>query len=259
MMTGAFILAKKDLASYFRSWIGVFLSGFYFLISGIFFSILVLSFAKISLNASHNAYQGVQGLGLTRFVFGSFFLNLAIVLIFLVPVLSMRAFAEERKQETLEMLFTYPLSDFEIVWGKWLSMVWFFELLFVPTVLYVFYIRWVGGSPDWGPVLGGFLGFWLLGSAYLSLGLFISAISENQVVSAAVTFSLLVVFWILDWVVGVTDGPWSLFFAALSPLAHYRDFTLGVVDLSNLAYFIFFNLYFLFLTMRAVETRNWKG
>lgn len=258
-MTNAFILAKKDLASYFRSWIGVLLFVFYFLISGIFFSILVLSFAKISLNASQNAYQGVQGLGLTRFVFSSFFLNLAIVLIFLVPILSMRAFAEERKQETLELLFTYPLSDFEIVWGKMLGMAWFFELLFLPTFLYVFYIHWVGGNLDWGPILGGFLGFWLLGGAYLSLGLFVSAISENQVVSAAVTFSLLVVFWIFDWVVGVTDGQWSLFFAALSPLAHYRDFTLGVIDLSNLAYFIFFHLYFLFLTLRAIEARNWKG
>ncbi len=258
-MRGAFMLAKKDLASFFRSWIGVLLFVFYFLISGIFFSILVLSFAKISLNASQNAYQGVQGLGLTRFVFGSFFLNLAIILVFLVPILSMRAFAEERKQETLELLFTYPLSDFEIVWGKLLGMAWFFGLLFLPTFFYVFYILWVGGSPDWGPVLGGFLGFWLLGSAYLSLGLFVSAISENPVVSAAVSFSLLIIFWIFDWVVGVTDGRWSLFFAALSPLAHYREFTLGVVDLSNLAYFIFFHLYFLFLTLRAIETRNWKG
>ena len=258
-MRNAFILAKKDLASYFRSWIGVMLFVFFFLIAGIFFSILVLSFAKISFNASQNAYQGVQGLGLTRYVFSSFYLNLAVVLIFLVPILSMRAFAEERKQETLELLFTYPFSDFEIVWGKYLGMIWFYELLFLPTILYVFYIQWVGGGLDWGPVLGGFLGFWLLGGAYLSLGLFVSSISENPVVSAAVTFGLLLVFWIFDWVVGVTDGPWSLFFAALSPLAHYREFSLGVLDLSNLAYFLFFNLYFLFLTLRAVEARNWKG
>ena len=258
-MKNAFVLAKKDLDSYFRSWIGVLLFVFYALISGIFFTILVLSFAKISFNASQNAYQGVLGLGLTRFVFGSYFLNLAIVLIFLVPILSMRAFAEERKQETLELIFTYPLSDFEIVWGKLLGMVWFFELLFLPALLYIFYIRWVGGSLDWGPVLGGFFGFWLLGSAYLSLGLFISSISENPVVSAAVTFGLLVVFWILEWVVGVTDGGWALFFSAISPLSHYRDFTLGVFDLSSLTYFLFFHLYFLFLTMRSIESRNWKG
>ena len=112
---------------------------------------------------------------------------------------------------------------------------------------------------DWGPIVMGFIGFWLLGNAYLALGLFVSSISENQVVSAIVTFGCLLIFWMLDWVAGVTDGAWSHFFAALSPIDHYREFTMGVLDLSNVAYFCFFHLYFLFLALRAVETRHWKG
>ena len=258
-MRNAFILARKDFGSYFRSWVGVLVPVSFLLISGIFFSLLLLSYAKISLEAAKNAYETVQGLGLTRFVFSSFFLNLGTLLIFLVPLLSMRAFAEERKQETLELLFTYPLSDFEIVWGKFLALAWFLELLLLPTLIYVFIIITLGGGVDWGQIALGYLGFWLLGNAYLSLGIFISSIADSQIVSAMATFGCLLIFWILDWVSGVTDGFWAHFFSALSPLEHFREFTLGILDLSHVTYFVFFHFYFLFLTLRSIETRHWKG
>lgn len=258
-MKNAFAIARKDLASYLNSWTGVWVVTSFLCLSGIFFTYLVLSYAKISAEAARTALKGVEGLGLTRFVYGSYFLNLAILLVFLVPLLSMRTIAEERRHETLELLFTYPLSDFEIVWGKFLALVWFFEGLFLVTLLYIPLLHALGGRLDGAPILSGYLGFWLLGNAYLALGLFISAISESQIVSAAVTFGALVVFWILDWAATVADGPLALFFAALSPLGHYRDFALGILDLSHIVYFVFFNLYFLFLALRAVESRNWKG
>lgn len=258
-MRNAFVLAKKDFQSYFHSWTGVLMFFFFLITAGSFFSLLVLSYAKISLDAVKNAFQGVDGIGLTRFVFGSFFMNTGVVLIFLVPLLSMRAFAEERRHETLELLFTYPLSDFDVVFGKFLGLIWFFELLVLPTVAYVFFIHNIGGALDWWPIAVGYLGFWLLGNSYLSLGLFISSISESPIVSAVITFSLLLIFWILDWAVGVSDGLFAKILASVSPLAHFREFTVGVMDLKNLAYFLFFQGYFLFLTMRSIETRNWKS
>lgn len=258
-MKNAFVLARKDFVSYFHSWTGVLLFFFFLVIAGLFFSLLVLSYAKISLDAARQAFQGVEGLGLTRFVFGSFFINLAVILIFLVPLLSMRAFAEERRHETLELLFTYPLSDFEVVWGKFLGMVWFFEFLMLPTLVYVFVIHKIGGALDWGPLFTGYLGFWLLGMAYLSLGLFISSIAESPMVSAVITFSLLLLFWVLDWAVGVSDGAFAKALAGISPLGHFREFTVGILDLKNLFYFLFFQFYFLFLSLRSIETRNWKG
>ncbi len=258
-MKNALILAKKDFLSYFHSWTGVLLFFFFLLTAGMFFCLLVLSYAKISLDAAKQAFQGMEGLGLTRFVFGSFFLNTAVVLIFLVPLLSMRAFAEERRHETLELLFTYPLSDFDIVWGKFLGSAAFFALLTLPTLSYVFFIKHIGGEVELLPIVSGYLGFWLIGMAYLSLGLFISSISESPIVSAVITFSMLLIFWILDWAVGVSDGMLSKVLAAISPLGHFREFTVGMMDLKNLFYFIFFHFYFLFLTMRSIETRNWKG
>lgn len=259
-MKKAFVLARKDMISYFHSWTGVMIFTFFFIIAGIMFSFLVTTYAKLSLGAtSQNALDAVQGLNITRFVFSSFFLNLGAILIFLIPLLSMRAFSEERKQGTMELLFTYPLTDFDIVWGKFLSMVWFLEALMLPTLGYFLLLHLFGAQLDLGPMAIAYLGFWLLGTAYLSLGLFVSSISENQVISALATFGLLTVFWVLDWAASVSDGFWGVFLGACSPLTHYREFTIGVLDLSNLAYFLFFHLFFLFLTMRAIETRNWKA
>ncbi len=258
-MRNALHLGKKDLYSYFHSWMGVIVVTFFFLIAGLFFSFLVMNYSKISMDAAQEGYQNVQGLGLTRFVFGSFFLNMASVLIFLVPILSMRAFSEERRQGTLELLFTYPFSDVEIVMGKFFGLGWFLKLLLSPTLVFVILMHAAGGKLDWAPIAAGYVGFWLLANAYLSLGLFISAISENQVVSAIVTFGLLIIFWVLDWATSVAGGTLRSVLIALSPLGHYQDFTIGILDLSNIVYFCFFSLFFLFLSLRAIETRNWKA
>lgn len=258
-MRKMFAIARKEFTGCFHSWLGVLIGGLFFLLSGIFFTFLVLSYIKVSMNPQQYGLSNFSGLNQTRFIFGSFFTNLSVILLFLVPLLTMRSFAEERRQETLELLFTYPLSDLEIVLGKLLGLVWFFELLFLPLLGYLGIFHWIGGEFDWGPVLLGFLGFWLLGNAYLAVGVFISSLTKSPVVSALGTFSALIVFWIFDWTSAITDGCWSRFFAELSPLGHYKNFTLGILDLNDGVYFCFFFFYFLFLALRSVETRNWKS
>jgi ABC-2 type transport system permease protein len=186
-------------------------------------------------------------------------MNLSIILLFLVPILTMRSFAEEKRQETLELLFTYPLSDFEIVVGKQLGIVCFFQALLLPLLGYLAVFRWIGGECDWGPVFLGYGGFCLLGTAYLSAGVFISSLTKSPIVSALGTFGVLLVFWISDWVKDIASGTWARVFAELSPLAHYKNFTLGILDVQDLVYFGFFFFYFLFLSLRSVETRNWKS
>lgn len=258
-MRNSLILAKKDFVSYFRSSIGTFLVAFFLLIAGIFFAVLVISYAKISLDAQRNAFEGVQGLGLTRFIYSSFFLNLGAVLMFLVPLLTMRAIAEERRHDTLELLYTYPLSDAQIVLGKFLALEAFFTLMLLPTLIYSVVMKILGADIQWQVVAMGYLGFWLLGTAYLALGLFISSLSDSQVLSGIITFGCLTVFWIGDWIVSVTDGPLSKMLGMISPLSHYREFAFGIFDLSHFVYFLFFNFYFLFLALRSIEVRNWKG
>ncbi|MBU3759366.1 MAG: ABC transporter permease [Candidatus Omnitrophica bacterium] len=258
-MRNTFAVAAKEMRSFFYSGAGVLVFFFFYVMAGIFFSLSVLSYARLSMESLKEGYQAVEGLGLTRFVFSGLFLNLGAVLLFLAPVMTMRSLAEERKLQTLELLYTYPLSDFDIVFGKFLGLVWIFELLFLPTAGYLWILHSLGGVFDWGPILTAYLGFWLLGGAFLSLGLFISSLTENQVVSAVVTFAVLLILWMLEWISDAVGGSAAGFIRALSPFAHYRDFTLGILDLSHAAYFVLFHFFFLFLTMRSVETRHWKS
>ncbi|MFH0985737.1 MAG: ABC transporter permease subunit [Candidatus Omnitrophota bacterium] len=258
-MSKILTIARKEVSGCFHSWVGVLMSVFFFLASGIFFVILVLNYVKISMNPQQFGLSNFSGINQTQYIFGSFFSNLSIMFLFLVPILTMRSFAEERRQETLEILFTYPLSDFEIVVGKQLGILGFFATLLLPLLGYLGVYRWIGGEFEWPPVLLGFLGFWLLGSAYLSAGVFISSLTRNSMVSALGTFSVLLTFWIFDWVDDVATGPWARVFSELSPLAHYKNFTLGILDVQDIVFFGFFFFYFLFLTLRSIETRNWKS
>lgn len=252
-------IAQKEFASCFHSWLGVLMASLFFLASGIFFVILVLNYSKISMNPQQYGLSNFSGINQTQYIFGSFFANLSILLLFLAPTLTMRSFAEERRQETLELLFTYPLSDFEIVVGKQLGILLFFAALLLPLLGYPAVFRWLGGEFDWGPVWLGFLGFWSLGAAYLAAGVFVSSLTKNPIVSALGTFSVLLMFWIFDWADDVASGLWARVFSELSPLAHYRNFTLGILDVQDMVFFGFFFFYFLFLTLRSVETRNWKS
>lgn len=195
---------------------------------------------------------------MTHFIFGSLFLNLGVLMLFLVPLVTMRAFSEERSQQTLELLFTYPLSDFDIVIGKFFGLVWFMVLLIAPTVGYLHLFQWLGGFLDWGPILAGYLGLVLLVCSFLSLGLFVSTLSSSQIISALVTFGSLLFLWSLEWVASITDGSGTWFVRQFSPFSHFREFTFGIIDLSHAAYFVFFCFFFLFLALRSIESRNWK-
>ncbi len=258
-MSKFLIVAKKDFHSYFHSWVGVLIFTVFFLIAGIFFSLLVISYGKITAEVAQNALQNVQGMKLTHFICGSFFLNLGVVMMFLAPLMSMRVLSEERKNETLELLFTYPLSDIDIVWGKYLGMLYFFAVLTLPTLVYIGLLMWLGANLDWGSIVAGYIGYGLLGMSFLSLGLFMSSLTQSQIVSAILSFGVLVILWAMDWIAGIAQGGWAHLFATLSPLGHYREFALGIFDLSHILYFCFFCFYFLFLTVRSIERRNWKG
>ncbi|OQA57679.1 MAG: ABC-2 family transporter protein [Candidatus Omnitrophica bacterium ADurb.Bin277] len=258
-MKKVFAIARKEFASFFRSWTGVLTGVMFFLITGIFFVMLVLSYAKISMDPRGAGFSSFPDLSQTHYIFGSFFLNVNVILLFLVPLLTMRSFAEEKKHETLELLFTYPLSDLEIVAGKLLGLIWFFEILLVPLAGYFLVFHLLGGEVDWGPVLSGFLGFWVLGVAYLAAGVFISTLTKSSVMSAMGTFGLLVIFWMMDLAPMAGGGGWPLLISAMSPLKHFRNLTYGILDLRDLVYFGFFFFYFLFLSLRSIETRNWKN
>ncbi len=258
-MKKALVLARKDIASYFHSWLGVLVYVFFVMMSAAFFFLLLNSYQRLSADVANGAVQDAARMSLTQFVFGSFFMNLGLALTVLVPILSMRAFSEEHKYQTLEFLFTAPLSDFDIVAGKFGGLLWFFILLILPSMAAIGFLRGAGVELDWGVLAAGYLGLFLMGAACLAMGLFISALTDNPVVTAMLTFGALILLNGLDWLGASLEGPAAHVANFFSPLAHYRDFTFGIIDLSHFVFFLLFCLYFLFLTLRLVETRNWKG
>lgn len=258
-MIKALFLARKDISSYFHSWTGVLVYALFIVMTGVFFFMLLSGYQRLSMEVARGLVSKTDHVSVTQFIFGSFFMHLGTLFVLLVPILSMRAFSEEHKHQTLELLFTYPLSDYDIVAGKFAGLVWFLFLLIVPSAGYVGFLHWAGVSLDWGMIISGYTGLFILGISYLSLGLFVSTLTDNPVVTAMITFGALALLNGADWIGLSLEGVLGRIIYFCSPLAHFRDFTLGVIDLSHILYFVFFCLYFLFLTLRVVESRNWRG
>jgi ABC-2 type transport system permease protein len=241
-----FIVCQRELRSYFGSYIAYILLAIFLLLSGYFFYSDLIFFVLLG------GY--VLPTGLWQYVF----LDMRLCMLLVLPLLTMRLFAEERKLGTIELLWTYPIRDAEIVAGKFLACWLFFLVMLLPTLLnpLIFY-QFYEFAP--GPLLAAYLGTLLLGTAFIACGLFVSSLTENQVVSAMGTYGILVFFWFLTWNEEVADEAVIRFLLRFSLFDHYFNFTRGVVDTKEVAFFGLFVALFLFLTIVSLSTRKWRG
>jgi len=258
--SGCLALIRKELTVYFTTPI-FYITGFCFLVlAGYFFYTNVLYYSIISLQAAQQAAMNPQVAGQLNpqyMVFRPLFGVVAVVLLFLVPLLTMRLLAEEKRSGTAELLFTYPLTDWGVILGKFLAALLIYLILLAFTVSFALAFAAVGRL-DWGAVGTGYLGLTLLGGAALSLGMFASSLTENQIVAGAVAFGLLLFFWVMGWVQEVGSGLGGLF-QALSIMEHYDGFVRGVIDTRDLIFYLSFIYFFLFLTKRQLESRRWRA
>ena len=186
------------------------------------------------------------------------FSNMIFVLVILAPALTMKLLAEEQRMGTIELLLTAPVHDWQIVLGKFLgSFVLFVVMLLGPTLWYVLVLQ-VFGSPDYGPIASAYLGFILIGAACLAIGVFVSSLTQSQVIAFIVGFVILLLMWIADSAVGVL-GPGGLS-DALTYLAlprHFNDLFSGVVDTTDVVYSLSMVAIFLFLATQVLQARRW--
>jgi ABC-2 type transport system permease protein len=258
---GCLALMRKELTVYFATPIFYIIGFFFLLLAGYFFYTNVLYYNIISMQAMQQAAQNPQvaaQLNPQNLVFRPLFQTLAIVLLLLVPVLTMRLLAEEKRSGTAELLFTYPLTDWGVILGKYLSALLVYLVLLCITTCYSLAFSFMARL-DWGVVATGYLGLFLLGGACLSLGLFASSLTENQIIAAVVAFSLLLLFWIIGWVQEFGAGGLRGVFQFLSMMEHYENFVRGVIDTRDLVYYVSFIYFFLFLTKRQLESRRWRA
>jgi ABC-2 type transport system permease protein len=179
------------------------------------------------------------------------FFQAAIQLILLVPLITMRQFAEERRSGTLELLLTAPVREIEIVGAKFLASMVVVAAMTSLTLLYAVLLA-VYGQPDWGPIYSGYLGVLLLGAALVSVGLMISALTANQIVAAVVSLGLFGILWAIDTLAALLPQPFENWLLGLSLLAHFTPFAVGAMYVSDFGFFLSVVLLGLFLTVRAL-------
>ncbi len=257
-MSKIIAICAKD----FRSWTNHFsfylLAAFFLGMTGYFFWSGLSYFSIVSFQVATNPAMQVKSLNLTEGVFSLFMANMTVLLLLLIPILTMKSFAEEKKFGTLELLFTYPVSDFQIITGKFLGMLAVVSVLILPTVSYFFLAQVVGAKFELLTLLTGYLGLILISASFISFGMFMSSLTEHQVVSAGICFAVLLFFWIIGWVADWTSPALGAIFRELSLVLHYEDMTRGVLDTKDIAYFLFFTFFFLFASMATLEIRTWK-
>ena len=250
---------KKDLKTYLGSFSAFFLLGIFALVSGLFFIANLLDFHSISLELSRHPRESVSmPVTFNQAVVVPFFMNVSLVLLLIVPVVTMRSFSEERKLGTFELLFTYPVTDFQIVLGKFCALVAYLSLFFVPSVANFCFLYWTKFHFQIFVLLSAYLGLFLVALALTSIGMLFSSLTENQTVSAIFSFLIFVLWWFSGLV-----GEWffakSFFFVKEMWLVeHLRDFTRGIVDTRHVTFYLIVTAFFFFTTLLSIETRSWK-
>ena len=195
-MKNIYAIAHKELRSYFVSPIAYVVVGFFSILFGYFFVASLSIMVRFSTQAGMYGMGGPQSININEFMLRPLLSNTAIILLFFLPFLTARAYAEEKKSGTIELLLTSPLSDLEIILGKFLGALSLFILMLAVTAVHMI-ILVVYGEPELGPMLSGYLGLFLMGASFISLGLLVSSATQNQVVAGVITFALLLLFYLV--------------------------------------------------------------
>ncbi|MDD3148602.1 MAG: ABC transporter permease [Candidatus Riflebacteria bacterium] len=233
-----FAIMKKELQSFFYSPVAYIVFSSFLMIVGYLFWVILISSRMASLEPM--------------------LYNAAFILLLASPVLTMRLISEEKKSHTIELLLTSPVSPFEIVAGKFLACFILYLALVFLTLQYPLILSTYSTEFDLGPVYSGYIGLILLGAAFISVGLFASTLTENQIIAAMVSFGTLILFWIFGWARHIFENFFGQLLGNLSIFDRYAEFLRGIVDSGNVIFFLVFTLTWLFLATRVLESDRWR-
>ena len=257
-MKGAIAIAKKEWRSYFWSPVAYVIIGVFLLIMGVIFAKFIEIYHRANAMQRFGQAQGITLDKLASYLYQ----NMAFILCFVTPFLTMRLFAEEKRQNTLELLFTAPIRGFELVFGKFLAAFGLMFLMVGLSSIYVlFMVMW--GNPEKLIILSTYLGLLLALACYVSLGGLISALSSTQAIAAMWTFITLLMLWLMQSLGNRLTTKWWFIewgptLVYISPLGHFNSFAEGLIHVKDLVYFLSFTGLTLFLTHRVVESNRWR-
>lgn len=248
-------IARRDFRSYFTSPIAYIVIAGFMLIMGWMFFYTMSHFELQSMQ--YQQFNMGKGPSITDGIIRPVYGNMNVIFLFLLPFITMRLFAEEKKLHTIELLMTSPVSLSEIVLGKFFSSLLLVLIMLGVTLSYPA-ILFAYGNPEIGPIVTSYLGTLLLASCYLSIGLFFSSLTENQIVAGSLTFACALFFWLINWASQVAGPVWSEVLNYLSLIGHYNNFGQGLLNSSDVIFYLSFIGIGLFLTHRVLDSFRWR-
>ena len=255
-------LVEREVKSYFLSPIAYVTLMLFLFLTGYFFYAGLIEFGRRfsyyeQIAKVYRNPEILSQINLNSTVIANVLFNMVFVFLFIIPLLTMRSFAEEKKNRTEELLMTSPITINQIIAGKFLGAFIFVLIMLVPTVVYQL-LLFHYSSPELGPVLTGYLGLILFAIVGISVGLFASSLTENQIIAAVVSFVTLLFLFIISMIGGAEGTFLATLVNYLSVVEHLRNFIKGVIDFKDVVYLLTVSLFFIFLTKRAVESIRWR-
>jgi ABC-2 type transport system permease protein len=258
-MKNVLVLTRKELGSYFQSPIAYIVTAIFLLLSGIIFAIRFSMFHAQSLELARNPYMMQHyGLDFTEHVLQPTLFTLNFFSLLMLPMVTMRALSEDKKTGTIELLLTYPVRDMEVALSKLFACMGVYLCMLAPTLLYPI-LSMKYAEVEVASLGIGYLGLLLSGAAFVSIGIFISSLTENQIIAVAASYGSLFLFWFFGAAETLASDPYNVILTQLSLFKHMEDFAAGVLNSHDVFYFLAFAVFFMFLTLRSLEITRWKG
>jgi len=251
----------RELKSYFVSPIAYVVIALFLAISGIFFYLLLQSFIQMGFQMQMQAQQfrtQAPPMNINQMVIRSLFSNMSVITLFMLPMITMKLFSDEKKSGTIELLLTSPINNWEIVSGKFFAALTVYLTMILGTASYLT-VLFLYGNPELMPVVSGYLGLFLMGAVTIAVGTFISSLTENQIIAAVGCFGSMMILWFVGWAANFTGPVLGEILKQLSVMDHFNDFAKGVIDSSHIVFYLSFAFFMLFLTYQAVESSKWRG
>lgn len=256
-MRNVLAIAQKEFKSYFTSPIGFIYVGMFALLYGFFYISLLNYFVRQSIQMTQFG-GGPQTMNINQDMLRPILQNVTVLVLFILPMVTMRTYSEEKRSGTIELLLTSPVTDMEIILGKFLGAMALYTVGLAVTLIHIA-ILFIYGNPEWKPIATAYLGLELFGGCFISIGLFISSLTKNQIVAGMMTFGVFLLLWVINWI-GSFGGPTlESITNYLSIIDHFDDFNKGVIDTTHLVYYISVIVFGLFLTAKSVDTERWRG
>jgi len=255
-MRNIWVICRKELSSYFVSPVAYVLLALYAVIFGLFFWLFLQRFIVVGMEMQMRGQS--YPMNINEDLIRPLLSNMGVVGLFFIPMITMRLFAEEKKTGTIELLATSPVSDLEIIVGKWLAaLLLFCSLMFMTMLDMAFIFKY--GRPDWKPLLIGYLGLLLQAGAMLAIGTFISTLTKNQIIAGISTFCVLLALWIIAWPSEFESAMWAKVLSYLSIVNHVESFSRGVLDSKDAIFYLSVIFLGLFFTARSMESLRWRS